>query len=68
MKKPGDAWLFLLFSLYMERGGDGMKEKKHRKRRQKGSMHPFIVFTLLMIAAAMISLWANEGYSSMGEG
>lgn len=42
-----DAWLFLLFSLYMERGGDGMKEKKHRKRRQKGSMHPFIVFTLL---------------------
>ncbi|MGM0790163.1 MAG: hypothetical protein ACQEUD_08710 [Bacillota bacterium] len=45
-----------------------MKEKKHRKRRQKGSMHPFIVFTLLMITAAMISLWANEGYSSMGEG
>ncbi len=48
----------------MEKGGDRVKAKKHNKRRRKRGLHPFIVFTLLMIAAAMIALWAIEGYSS----
>lgn len=40
-----------------------MKAKKHKTRKQKKGFHPFISFSLLMLAAAMFSLWAIEGYS-----
>jgi hypothetical protein len=41
-----------------------MKAKKLKNRKQKRGFHPFITFSLLMLAAAVISLWAIEGYSS----